>query len=327
MDNELLVKSIKDLCQKNNIAVSQLEKELDFSASLISRWNKTSPSLDKIVEIADYFHVSLDEVVGYKNKINDEFLNLLIEKTINNEVIWKSYNHKSENVPKEHIESPLAINDFSQSEDYFNYIDERRELSYYVIINNSYISIYSEYFADKITNPSDIKLFIQPNDDAKLVEQTYSKQQLLSLWLKILYSLQDEAPDEIKAEDFKNSFINESKNKNKQIFISYAHNKPKEVEEQAQFIIEQIQKPDTQNFFQYISSEQGQQMIKQLGKLQPQDILYSRILPEEKDSKKNEFEIFGNDFIEAYKIKPTKKKKSSAMEGQHKLFDDEDFDE
>ena len=64
MDNELLVKSIREICKSNNITPSQLEAELGFGAGLISRWTKSSPSLDKIVDIADYFNVPLDKVVG-----------------------------------------------------------------------------------------------------------------------------------------------------------------------------------------------------------------------------------------------------------------------
>ena len=60
-----------------------------------------------------------------------------------------------------------------------------------------------------IKAPLDIKLFIQPNDNASLIFQDYTKEQLISLWLKVLYSLNKEAPDEIKAEELKNCFIND----------------------------------------------------------------------------------------------------------------------
>ena len=92
MDNELLVKSIRELCKKNNIAISQLEGDLKFGAGLISRWTKNSPSLDKIVDIADYFHVSLDEVVGYRRSFSEnqtlKFINSVYEQTETNELVW-----------------------------------------------------------------------------------------------------------------------------------------------------------------------------------------------------------------------------------------------
>ena len=92
MDNELMVKSIKELCKNNNITVSQLESELKFSPSLISRWKDKTPSIDKIVDIADYFHVTLDEVVGRTLKIDsmvsDEFINILYSMTEDKSIIF-----------------------------------------------------------------------------------------------------------------------------------------------------------------------------------------------------------------------------------------------
>ena len=73
------------------------------------------------------------------------------------------------------------------------------------------MSLYGMYEYHNIINPSDIKLFIQPGEEAQLIEQDYSYDQLKVLWLKVLYVLGDNAPDEIKVEEFKNSFINDFK--------------------------------------------------------------------------------------------------------------------
>ena len=92
MDNELLVKSVRDLCKKNNITPSQLESELKFGAGLISRWTKSSPSVDKIIDIADYFHVTLDEVVGRNQGIEDyenDIIIPLMQMTTNKEIQWE----------------------------------------------------------------------------------------------------------------------------------------------------------------------------------------------------------------------------------------------
>ncbi len=50
-------------------------------------------------------------------------------------------------------------------------------------------------------------MFIQPTNESFLVDQHYTKEELYNLWIKILNSLGDDAPDEIKAEEFKNEFI------------------------------------------------------------------------------------------------------------------------
>ena len=67
MDSKMIVDSINILCKINNISIYQLEKDLNFKPSLIDSWNNSLPTLDEIVDIANYFEVSLDDLI--KNKI------------------------------------------------------------------------------------------------------------------------------------------------------------------------------------------------------------------------------------------------------------------
>lgn len=56
---------IKELCDEQHITINKLESELGMSQYSIGRWkNSTSPTIDKIAKIADYFHVSIDYLVG-----------------------------------------------------------------------------------------------------------------------------------------------------------------------------------------------------------------------------------------------------------------------
>ena len=210
MNNKQIINSIKALCQEHSITITKLEETLGMSQGLISRWNKSDPSLSKVIDIADYFKVSLDEVTGYKNIINDKFISKLLLQTTNKILKWHIYNN-DDNEPKRYFE-PLDNYDFLCQEDANDYFNNHTELSYYTHINNGYISIYCYYKYDDIKTPMDIKLFIQPNENASLILQGYTKDQLLPLWLKILYTLNEDAPDEIKAEELKNSFISEEDN-------------------------------------------------------------------------------------------------------------------
>lgn len=212
MDNELIVKSIKDLCKKNNITANQLENEVGLSQGLISRWLKTTPSLDKIIDIADYFHVSLDEVVGYdKNRINDDFIKILYNKTTNKEIEWQIFNPT---VDESGIKKHTKISGdemFLSEEDFLNFYKLHKESVYYFEYMHGYVSIYAMYNYHNITDPKELKLFIQPDIQAELIEQPYEISELLPLWLKILVSLNEKAPDEIKAEELKNNFVNDTK--------------------------------------------------------------------------------------------------------------------
>lgn len=52
---------IKYLCARDNITIAKLETDLDFGTSSINKWEKiSSPSVNKLVKVADYFNVSLD---------------------------------------------------------------------------------------------------------------------------------------------------------------------------------------------------------------------------------------------------------------------------
>ena len=52
---------IKYLCARDNITIAKLETDLGFGTSSIKKWEKTSsPSVNKLVKVADYFNVSLD---------------------------------------------------------------------------------------------------------------------------------------------------------------------------------------------------------------------------------------------------------------------------
>ena len=47
----------------NNISVSELESELEFSRGSLCKWNVNVPSITKVKAVADYFHVTVDELL------------------------------------------------------------------------------------------------------------------------------------------------------------------------------------------------------------------------------------------------------------------------
>lgn len=239
MDNELLVKSIKGLCIKNNISISELENELGFSSSLISRWIKTSPSLDKIIDIANFFQVSLDEVVSYDiaKKVDDEFLQLLLEQTQNGTLEW----HSNRFSKQEKLRACYFVGGgFDAQYDAEIYDDA----IYYTKFMDGYIIISMVYKINDVMNPIELYLLIQPEDESDAIQQDYELNILLPLYLKILSVLGNEAPDEIKAKSLKTSFINKyrkveevrpepinntqnmPKKKKQIIFVSNPHNQP-----------------------------------------------------------------------------------------------------
>lgn len=55
---------IKSLCDEKGTSISQLEKELRFGVSTISKWKTQSPSADRLSDVANYFNISIDYLMG-----------------------------------------------------------------------------------------------------------------------------------------------------------------------------------------------------------------------------------------------------------------------
>lgn len=203
MDNNIIVDSIKKLCKDRNITVSQLEKEIGLSQGLVSKWMNTTPSLDKIVDIADYFHVSIDEVVGYKQ--DDVFLNMLHDLTNSKKIKWLVINKDV----TEKVTEPRRVFPYE-------YYDEEKytEKSYFTKYKDGFIIIYAFYEKGKLINPDELELYIQPSKDhSEYAWQDYSTNNLKSLWIDILSNM-DQVPIEIKAEQLKTSFVDEFRKNN-----------------------------------------------------------------------------------------------------------------
>lgn len=208
MNNELLLKNIKELCKKENISISQLEKKLEFSPSLISRWKDKNPNIDRIIDIAAYFHVSLDEVVGYdyNKNIHNEFIESLLKETHNGNFKWHSKKISGdEDVLTYNLVGIHSYNSYTN--------EEYDDATFYVEYMAGYISLYSVYKIGEPMKPVELYLSIQPKRElsSKLLNQKCEKKEILPLYLKVLTSLNSEAPDEIIAELMKISLINQVK--------------------------------------------------------------------------------------------------------------------
>jgi transcriptional regulator with XRE-family HTH domain len=59
----LLVKKIQELCRRNNTNFAQLERALGFSNGMLQKWDRSVPGLDKVQAVADYFKISIDELL------------------------------------------------------------------------------------------------------------------------------------------------------------------------------------------------------------------------------------------------------------------------
>ena len=57
------------LMQKNNVKAAEVSRRTGISKSTLSKWKNgvSTPKMDKLKIIADYFHVSVEWLAGYDN--------------------------------------------------------------------------------------------------------------------------------------------------------------------------------------------------------------------------------------------------------------------
>ena len=59
----MIYKNILTLCEARNISVRRLERETGIGNGVIAEWKQRHPRVDKLLAVADYFGVTLDELV------------------------------------------------------------------------------------------------------------------------------------------------------------------------------------------------------------------------------------------------------------------------
>ncbi len=64
----MIVERIQTLCKAANTTLAQLEKELSFGNGTIRRWDDSSPSVDKVLKVANYFGVLVDCILELKEE-------------------------------------------------------------------------------------------------------------------------------------------------------------------------------------------------------------------------------------------------------------------
>lgn len=59
-----LLENIQSLCEEHGTSVPKLEQTLRFGKGTIYKWSVSSPTVDKLQKVADYFNVPTDYLLG-----------------------------------------------------------------------------------------------------------------------------------------------------------------------------------------------------------------------------------------------------------------------
>ena len=60
----MILERIRKLCEVNNTSIFALEKKLGFGNGTISRWDNSSPTVANLKKVADYFGVTMEELLS-----------------------------------------------------------------------------------------------------------------------------------------------------------------------------------------------------------------------------------------------------------------------
>lgn len=75
---------IKNLADSRNISLAELERRTGLSSGSITKWNKSSPSIDKVKLIADFFNITTDELIGSEQTKETSYTETDLAKMVDN---------------------------------------------------------------------------------------------------------------------------------------------------------------------------------------------------------------------------------------------------
>lgn len=81
-----LVERIQNLSKEKKITIAELERKNGISNGQIRKWDNSTPGIDKLEVIADFFDVSTDYLLGRTDKKRHYDLNERNEKSIQDEL-------------------------------------------------------------------------------------------------------------------------------------------------------------------------------------------------------------------------------------------------
>ena len=59
-----LLNRIKELAAVRGINIAQVERGAGLNKTTLAKWNINAPSVDKVAAVADFFQISVDELIG-----------------------------------------------------------------------------------------------------------------------------------------------------------------------------------------------------------------------------------------------------------------------
>ena len=101
----MLYERLQELIKKSNKSMNQIERELGYPRNTISSYKRQNPSTKRLDELAEYFNVSVDYLLGRKNVPNSDY------SDEENELIAAFRMEREDMTPDEQVKFNEAIKD------------------------------------------------------------------------------------------------------------------------------------------------------------------------------------------------------------------------
>lgn len=62
----MILENITRLCKENGVTIARLERETGIGNGTISRWGISSPTISNVKAVADFFGVTVDQLLAEK---------------------------------------------------------------------------------------------------------------------------------------------------------------------------------------------------------------------------------------------------------------------
>ncbi|MCQ4972470.1 helix-turn-helix domain-containing protein [Lactococcus lactis] len=101
----MLYERLQELIKKSNKSMNQIERELGYPRNTISSYKRQNPSTKRLDELAEYFNVSVDYLLGRENVPNSDY------SDEENELIAAFRMEREDMTPDEQVKFNEAVKD------------------------------------------------------------------------------------------------------------------------------------------------------------------------------------------------------------------------
>ncbi|NTJ83856.1 helix-turn-helix transcriptional regulator [Enterococcus faecium] len=97
----ITLKRIKELAKKQGKSLNKVEEDLGYGKNVLYRLKNSNPSTERLQEIADYFDVSVDYLLGREEKETPKHVDLSEDDTV--------FSFDGKEISKETMRKAIAI--------------------------------------------------------------------------------------------------------------------------------------------------------------------------------------------------------------------------